>query len=200
MTKPPHYEVALFGSELVHNRIESREVVWRQPTGGAAVLKGNGRTQGKSFNCVVAVLVAALLILAAKTAYDYWSYWNVPHKDAKAEAYFAQRSGPFCTFEGVWHDWEHDETITLGCLEVKGNIREGKYTSSMGPRAISNFSVSGTYDIDSNSCIHVIGKDREGRNVKFTAVISVEDVEYPTQMVVIDEKGKKGFFIWKRKE
>ena len=163
-------------------------------------MKGNGRTQGKGFNCVVAVLVAALLILAAKTAYDYWSYWNVPRKDAKAEAYFAQRSGPFCTFEGVWHDWEHDETITLGCLEVKGNIREGKYTSSMGPRAISNFSVSGTYDIDSNSCIHVIGKDREGRNVKFTAVISVEDVEYPTQMIFVDKTGRRDTYIWKRKE
>ena len=70
----------------------------------------------------------------------------------------------------------------------------------MGPRAISNFSVSGTYDIDSNSCIHVIGKDREGRNVKFTAVISVEDVEYPTQMILVDKTGRQDTYIWKRKE
>jgi hypothetical protein len=163
-------------------------------------LKGTGQTQGRGFICVMAVLVAAMLILAAKTAYDNWIYWNVPFKDAKAEAYFAERSVPFCTFEGVWHDWERDETITLGCLGVKGNIREGSYSSAMGPRATSNFSMSGTYDFDGNSCIHVIGKDREGKNVKFTALISVEDVEYPTQMIFVDEEGEKAFFIWKRKE
>ena len=42
-------------------------------------------------------------------------------------------SVPDCTFEGVWRDWERDETITLGCLEVKGNIRQGGYSSAMGP-------------------------------------------------------------------
>jgi len=161
-------------------------------------------TQGKGFSCVMAVLVAAMLILAAKTAYDYWYYWNGPvtggHADAKAKAYFAERSGPFCTFEGVWHDWERDETITLGCLEVKGGIREGSYSSAMGPRATSNFSMSGTYDIDGDSCIHVIGKDREGKDVKFTTPITVENKEYPTQMIVIDEEGIKGLYIWKRKE
>jgi len=36
-------------------------------------LKGNGRTQGIGFSCVMAVLVAALLILAGKTVYDYKS-------------------------------------------------------------------------------------------------------------------------------
>ena len=153
---------------------------------------------------MVAVLVAAMFILAAKTGYDFWIYRNGPFKDplahTKAAAYFAKHSGPFCTFEGVWHDWERDETITLGCLEVKGNIREGSYSSARGPRATSNFSMSGTYDVDSNSCIHVIGKDGEGKKVKFTALISVEDVEYPTQMILVDEEGEKGFFIWKRKE
>jgi hypothetical protein len=163
-------------------------------------LKGNGQTQGKGFICVMAVLVAALLILAAKTAYDYWNYWNVPVKDALADAYFAERSGPFCTFEGVWHDWERDETITLGCLEVKGNIREGSYSSAMGPRATSNFSMSGTYDIDIDSCIRVIGKDGEGKDVKFTTPITVENKEYPTQMIVIDKEGMKGLYVWKRKE
>jgi hypothetical protein len=168
------------------------------------LMKGNGRTQGKGFSCVMAVLVAAMLILAAKTAYDFWYFWNGPatgaHAVAEAEAYLAERSAPFCTFEGVWHDWERDETMTLGCLEVKGDIREGSYSSAMGPRATSNVSMSGTYDIDGNSCIHVIGKDREGKARNFIALISVENVEYPTQMYVIDEKGKKGFFIWKRKE
>ena len=161
-------------------------------------------TQGKGFSCVMSVLVAAMLVLAAKTAYDYWYYWNDPvtggHADAKAEAYFAERSVPFCAFEGVWHDWERDETITLSCLEVKGDSREGSYSSAMGPRATSNFSMSGTYDIDSNSCIHVIGKDGEGKARNFTALISVEDVEYPTQMIFVDEKGQKGFYVWKRKE
>ena len=165
-------------------------------------MKGNSQTQGKGFSCVMAVLVAAMLILAAKTAYDYWYYWNGPVTSvlADAEAYLAGRSAPFCTFEGVWHDWERDETMTLGCLEVKGDIREGSYSSAMGPRATSNVSMSGTYDIDGNSCIHVIGKDREGKARNFIALVSVENVEYPTQMYVIDEKGKKGFFIWKRKE
>jgi hypothetical protein len=163
-------------------------------------LKGTGQTQGKGFIYVMAVLVAAMLILAAKTGYDYWIYWNVPFKDVRAEAYFAGRAASFCTFEGVWYDWERDETITLGCLEVKGNIREGSYRSAMGARAISNFSMSGTYDIDSNSCIHVIGKDAEGKKVKFTALVSVEDDEFPTQMIFVDEEGEKAFFVWKRKE
>jgi hypothetical protein len=149
----------------------------------------------------MAVLAAALLIVAAKTAYDHR---NTPIKDtladAKADLYFAEHPGPFCTFEGVWYDWERDETITLGCLEVTGNHREGRYSSAMGPRATSNFSMSGTYDIDSDSCIRVTGKDREGKSVKFIAPISVEDVEYPTQIIFVDDKGQKGFFIWKRKE
>ena len=54
-------------------------------------MKGNGRAQGKGFSCVMAVLVAAMLILAAKTAYDYWYYWNGPVTSvlADAEAYLA---------------------------------------------------------------------------------------------------------------
>ena len=147
------------------------------------------------------VLVAALLIVAAKTGYDYQ---NIPVKDAladaKVERYFAEHPGPFCTFEGVWHDWERDETITLGCLELKGRIREGRYSSQMGPRATSNFSMTGTYDVDGDSCIRVIGKDREGKHVKFRVLISVEDLEYPTQMIYVDETGERGLFIWKRKE
>src|SRR5215471_7910997 len=123
---------------------------------------------------LMAVLVAALLVLAAKTVYDYRDDVTGALVDATAEAYFAERSRPFCTFEGVWHDWERDETITLGCLEVKGDIRRGSYSSAIGPRATSNFSMSGTYDIDIDSCIRVIGKDREGKDVKFTALISVE--------------------------
>jgi hypothetical protein len=164
-------------------------------------VKGEDRTRKRAFISVMALLVAALLIVAAKTAYDYG---NAPLKDALADAqveqYFAEHPGTFCTFEGVWQDWEHDETITLGCLEVKGRIRAGSYKSQMGPRATSNFSMTGTYDVDSDSCIRVVGKDRDGKNVKFTALISVEDVEYPTQMIFDNEKGQESFFIWKRKE
>jgi hypothetical protein len=109
---------------------------------------------------------------------------------------FADHSKPFCAFEGVWYDWEDDETITLGCLEVKGDIREGSYRAAMGPRAASNFSMSGTYDIDYSS-MRVTGKDREGRHIKFATQIYVgDDEEYPTQMIVIDKKGETGFYIW----
>jgi hypothetical protein len=163
-------------------------------------MKGNGRTQGKGFSYVMALLMATLLIVAAKTVYDYR---NGPIRgalaDAQTETYFAEHSGPFCAFEGVWYDWEHDETITLGCLEVKGNIRKGSYSSAVGPRATSNFSMSGTYDVDPDSCMQVIGKDRQGKDVEFTTLIYVEDKEYPTQMIVIDENEKR-VYIWKRKE
>jgi carotenoid cleavage dioxygenase-like enzyme len=96
---------------------------------------------------------------------------------------------------------EEDETITLGCLEVKGNIREGSYSSVTGPRATSNFSISGTYDLDnSDNSMQVIGKDRDGKGVRFTRPIYVDDTEYPTQMIVIDKKGGRAVYIWKRKE
>jgi hypothetical protein len=48
--------------------------------------------------------------------------------------------------------------------------------------------------------MHVIGKDREGKFVKFTIPIYVDDTEYPTQMIVIDKIGGKSLYIWKRKE
>ena len=77
--------------------------------------------------------------------------------------------------EGVWHNWEEDETIALGCLEVKGNIREGGYSSAKGPRATSDFSISGTYDLDSDSSMQVIGKDQYGQSVKFTTPFYVDE-------------------------
>jgi hypothetical protein len=163
-------------------------------------MKGKARTQGRGFSYVVALAMAALVIVAAKTASDFWNDWlKDAHSDPRTETYFARHSGPFCTFEGVWYDWEQDETIKLGCLEVKGNIRQGSYSSAKGPRAISNFSMSGTYDI-AGGFMQVIGKDREGKAVKFTTLINVEDPEYPTQMIVTDKTGERGFYIWKRKE
>jgi hypothetical protein len=165
-------------------------------------LKSPDQTRRRSVITVMGVLLAALLIGAAKTAYDYT---DAPLKDALADAkvdqYYAEHPGPFCTFEGVWHDWERDETMTLGCLEIKGNhLRQGSYKSETGPRATSNFSVTGTYDVGSDSCIRVIGKDRQGKTVRSTTLIAVEDLEYPTQIVSVDEDGEPGFFIWKRKE
>ena len=163
-------------------------------------MKGKARTQGRGFSYVVALAMAALVIVAAKTASDYWDDWvKGPLVDARTETYFAEHSGPFCAFEGVWYDWEDDETITLGCLEVKGKIRGGSYSLAMGPRASSNFSMSGAYDI-AGSFMQIIGKDRQGKNVKFTRLIYVEDPEYPTQMIIIDEKGDGAFYIWQRKE
>ena len=80
--------------------------------------------QQTGFNSVVAVGMAALFILAAKTASDYWNDWvKGAEAAARTEAYFAEHSGSFCAFEGVWYDWEDDVTITLGCLEMRGNIR-----------------------------------------------------------------------------
>ena len=160
-------------------------------------MKGKRRTQGKGFSYMMAVAMAALFILAAKTASDYWNDWvRGAQADARTAAYFAEHSGPFCAFEGVWNDWERDEAITLGCLGVKGNIREGSYSSAMGLRATSDFSMSGAYDI-AGSFMQVIG-NRQGKNVKFTRLIYVEDPEYPTQMIVIHEKGEESFYIWQR--
>jgi hypothetical protein len=164
-------------------------------------VKGKGRTQGKGFGYVMAVPVAVLLIVAAMTVYDYRNAsLESAQANARTETYFAEQSGSFCVMEGVWHNWEDDETITLGCLEVRGNIREGSYSSATGPRATSDFSMSGTYDLDSDSSMQVIGKDREGRGIKFTTPIYVDDTEYPTQMIVIDKRGEKSLYIWKRKE
>jgi hypothetical protein len=164
-------------------------------------MKGKSRTQGKGFSYVTAAAMVALLIVAGNTVYDYRiDPVKAAQADARTMRYFAEHPGRFCAFEGVWNDWERDETITLGCLEVKGEIREGSYSSAMGPRATSNFSMSGTYDIDPDSSMQVIGKDREGKDVESTTMIYVEDPEYPTQMITIDKTGDRGFYIWKRKE
>jgi hypothetical protein len=45
--------------------------------------------------------------------------------------------------------------------------------------------------------MQVIGKDREGKGVIFSRPIYAEDREYPTQLIVIDEEGESGLYIWK---
>ena len=161
-------------------------------------MKGKGQTQGKGFGYVIAIPMAALSFVAAITLYDYT---NALFKGAHAAAtYSAEQSGPFCLMEGVWHNWEEDETITLGCLEVKGHVREGSYSSATGPRATFNFVMTGTYDLDSDDSILVVGKTREGIRVKFSKAIYVNDTEYPTQMILIDQTREKSVYIWKRKD
>jgi hypothetical protein len=164
-------------------------------------MKGKGQTQRKGFGYVMAVPMAALLFVAAMTVYDYT---NAPfkraHAGARTETYSAEQSGPFCVMEGVWHNWEEDETITLGCLEVKGNVRQGSYSSATGPRATFNFAMTGTYDLDSDDSILVAGKTREGMRVKFSKAIYVDNTEYPTQMILIDQTRERSVYIWKRKD
>ena len=159
-------------------------------------MKGKSGTQGKGFAYVVAVPIAVLLIVAATTVYDYR---NGPIKRAHAVAGTETHSAePFCAFEGVWHDWEDDEVVTLGCLEVKGNVREGSYSSATGPRATFNFQMTGTYDLDSDDSILVFGKTREGMRLKFSKAIYVNDTEYPTQMIAFNKNGERVTYIWKR--
>ena len=58
--------------------------------------------QQTGFNSVVAVGMAALFIVAAKTADDYRNAWvKGAQADARTETYFAEHSGSFCAFEGV---------------------------------------------------------------------------------------------------
>ena len=80
-------------------------------------MKGEDRTRKRAFISVLALLVAALLIVAAKTAYDYGI---APLKDALADAqveqYFAEHPGTFCTFEGVWQAGNMTKQLRLAVL------------------------------------------------------------------------------------
>ena len=164
-------------------------------------MKGNGPTQGKGFGYVMAAPIAVFVMVVGMTVYDYRNApFNGAYGDVKTAAYSAEQPKSFCVIEGVWHNWEEDETMTLGCLEVKGNVREGSFSSATGPRATFNFAMTGTYDLDSDDSILVVGKTREGKRVKFTKRIHVDDTEYPTQMILIDQVREKSVYIWKRKE
>jgi hypothetical protein len=159
--------------------------------------KGN-----KVFGYIIAVPVAALMIAAVMTVYDVYRHAQVKraHRLATTANYIAAQSASFCVLEGIWHNWEEDETIELGCLRMRGIAREGSYRSAMGPRSTSNLSITGTYDLDADDAMLVVGTSHEGKQVKFNKTIHVDDTEYPTQMILIDEKGDRGVYIWKRKE
>src|SRR5262249_49931326 len=155
--------------------------------------------QGKGFGYLIAVPMAALVLGMAMSVHDYiYSSFKGAHANAGTESYSAGQSEPFCLMEGVWHNWEEDITITLGCLQVKGNAREGSYSAVTGPRSTSNFAMAGGYDLDSDGSMLIIGKSSEGKSVKFTTTIYVDDTEFPTQMILTNKKGDRVVYIWKR--
>jgi hypothetical protein len=166
-------------------------------------LKSTDQTPQQDFIAIAGALflAAAMLLVGVKSSNNREHAAEKTLEDTRIDRYFTKYAGPFCILEGVWHDWERDETMTLGCIEIKRrHLRQGIYKAETGPRAATNFSVTGTYDIGSDSSIRAIGKDREGKTVRSTTLIAVEDLEYPTQIISVDEDGQPGFFIWKRKE
>jgi hypothetical protein len=159
--------------------------------------------KGGIIRYVTTMVIIGLAVLTATIFYNNWKeIGQVGPADARA-AYFEQHSEPDCRFEGTWHDWERDEWMTLGCLTVKDEHREGNYSSATGPRAISQVSMLGTYRIDGEGFIHIAGQDSKGKNHDFSAPISVENGEYPTQVCFAETTegiACTAFFIWKKAE
>src|SRR3954464_141755 len=153
---------------------------------------------------ITAMVIVGIAVLTAATSYNIWKeIGQVAPFDARASAYFEQYSEPDCRFEGTWHDWGRDEWMTLGCLKVKDEHREGSYSSATGPRAISKASMQGTYRIGGEGFIHIAGRDSEGKSNDFSAPISVENVEYPTQVCFAETTegiACIAFFIWQTDE
>src|SRR3954454_1110656 len=149
---------------------------------------------------ITAMVIVGFAVLTAATSYNTWNeIGQVAPFDERASAYFEQYSEPDCRFEGTWHDWERDEWMTLGCLKVKDEHREGSYSSATGPRAVSQVSMQGTYRIDGEGFIHIAGQNTEGKSHNFNAPISVENIEYPTQVCFTETtEGISciAFFIW----
>ena len=160
--------------------------------------------QGSIIRFITAVVMVGLAVLAATTFNgDRKESSKVVPADAMAAAYFERHSEPDCRFQGTWHDWERDEWMTLGCLKVKVQHREGSYSSATGPRATLQVSMQGTYWIDGASFIHIAGQDSDEKNHDFSTPISVENAEYPTQMCFAETTegiACTAFFIWKRDE
>jgi hypothetical protein len=160
--------------------------------------------QGSIIRYISSMVIFGLAVLTATTFSDTWKgIGQVMPADRRASAYFERYSEPDCRFEGTWQDWERDEWVTFGCLKVKDEHREGSYSSATGPRAISQVSMLGTYRIDGEGFIHIAGQDTEGRKHDFSAPISVENGEYPTQVCFAETTegiACTAFFIWKRAE
>ncbi len=157
--------------------------------------------QGSIIRYITTMVIVGLAVLTAATfpsaRKEIGEAFPV---DARAAAYFELHSEPDCRFAGAWHDWERDEWMTLGCLEVKVQHREGSYSSATGPRATLQVSMQGTYWIDGAGFLNVARQDSKGKNRDFIVPISVDRVEYPTQICFA--KTTEGFactafFIWK---
>jgi hypothetical protein len=155
--------------------------------------------RGNIIRYIACVVIVGLAVLTAVTK----EVGRAVPADASASAYFEQHSEPDCRFEGTWHDWERDEWMTLGCLKVKVDHREGGYSSATGPRAISQVSMRGTYRIDGEGFIHIAVQDSGGKHHDISTPISVENVEYPTQLCFAETTegiACTAFFIWKTDE
>ena len=158
--------------------------------------------QGNIIRYITTVVIVGLAVLTATTFYNTWKEMGqVVPADATVSAYFKQYSGPDCRFEGIWHDWGRDERMTLGCLKVKDDHREGSYSSATGPRAISQVSMQGTYRIDREGFIQIADQVSDGKNHDIGAPISVENGEYPTQVCFAETTegiACTAFFIWQK--
>jgi hypothetical protein len=170
---------------------------------GTALTQGTAgmNAQGSIIRYITTTVIIGLALLAAAIFHSARKeIGQAFHADAMTAAYFEQHSEPDCRFAGAWHDWERDEWMTLGCLEVKVQHREGSYSSATGPRATLQVSMQGTYWIDGAGFLRVARQDSKGINHDFNVPISVENTEYPTQMCFA--KTTEGiactaFFIWK---
>ena len=158
--------------------------------------------QGSIIRYITTMVIVGLVILTAATFRSARKeIGQASLADARTAAYFEQHSEPDCRFKGAWHDWERDEWMTLGCLEVKVQHREGTYSLATGPRAALQVSMQGTYWIDGGGILHVARQDSEGKNHDFSVPISVENAEYPTQICFAETTegiACTAFFIWKK--
>ena len=112
--------------------------------------------QGSIIRYITAMVIVGLAVLTAATFHGARKeIGQALSADSRAAAYFERHSEPDCRFQGAWHDWELDEWMTLSCLKVKVQHREGSYSSATGPRATLQVSMQGTYWIDGASIIHV---------------------------------------------
>lgn len=157
--------------------------------------------QGRIIRYITMMVIVGLAVVAAATFHGARKeIGQALPLDAMTAAYFAQHSEPDCRFAGAWQDWERDEWMTLGCLEVKVWHREGSYRSATGPRATLQLSMQGTYWIDGGGILRVARQDSDGKNHDFTVPISIDRDEYPTQICFAETTegtACTAFFIWK---
>ena len=160
--------------------------------------------QGSIIRYVASMVIVGLAVLTAATFHRAGkTIGQALPADAMTLAYLEQHSEPDCRFAGAWQDWERDEWMTLGCLKVKVQHREGSYSFATGPRAPLQVSMQGTYWIDGAGILRVARQDGEGKKHDFNVPISVENAELPTQMCFAETTegiACTAFFIWKRDE